>query len=180
MTWPSHFHLNPERDRQNTACLHGCRNWRWEDPTLTDCLPSVLPWQAMFSRHLSDLQLRFLGHPHLTQLLATAIYAFSPQPVPLSLHDMHSLAFAELLLTRWMLLSFRISLIYFHPQAYSMCTTVWIVMNFGFSSRMSKACFQLNKPNEVKSFTLLLLDSHYPSQRGAWLKNASSGSWKNF
>lgn len=121
-----------------------------------------------------------------------AIYAFSPptphQPPSLSpcpLHDMNSLAFAELLLTRWVLLSFHISvlLIYFYPQAYSVCTTVWIVMNFGFSSRMSKACFQLNKPNEVKSFIPPrppLLYSHYPSQRGGWVKNASSRSWKNF
>lgn len=112
-------------------------------------------------------QLCFLGHPHLMQMLSTAIYAFSPPlpppppaapacPSPCPLHDMNSLAFSEPLLTTWVLLSFHISFlfIYFYPQAYSVCTIVWIIMNFGFSSKMSKACFQLNKPNEVKSFIL--------------------------
>lgn len=161
MTWPSTFHLDPKRDRQNT--MSSWRKWlKQKDLTLAEHLPSVLPWEAMFSRPLSGLRLCFLGHPHLTQLLATATSAFSPQPVPcpsavwilLGLQNFCSpsgsfWAFTSLLF------------IYFYPQAYSMCTAVWTVMNFGFNSRMSKECFQLNKPNEVKKlhpfFTLFSL-----------------------
>lgn len=118
----------------------------------------------------------------LALLLTSAMCALSTEPVPCSLQVQNSLAFAKLLLTRWVLLSFHIPLlfIYFYPQAYSMCTIVWIVMNFGLNSGSSKACFQLNKPNELKSFSPFLLYSHYPSQQGGWVKNASSRSWKNF
>lgn len=106
----------------------------------------------------------------------SAVCFLPPQPVPSSPPPAgNSFAFVELLLPRWVLLSFHVALlfIYFYPQAYSVCPIVWIVMNFGFNSRESKACFQLNKPNEVKSFILLLTLFSLPIPVGRMSKECS-------
>lgn len=181
--WPSTFHLNPKRNSQNTTFLHGCNDQKWKDLTF---------------HSLSSLNTPLRGHAFETSLGFTTLFPGSSSfdiatgcrrlcflfPACLLVPSTSRILLLfqkELLLTRWVFWAFTSLLfIYFDPQAYSMCTVVWIVMNFGFSSRMSKACFQLNKPNEVKSFIPLLLYSHYPSQQGGWVKNASSRSWKNF
>lgn len=97
----------------------------------------------------------------------------SPQPLvhSLSLHPVSpsiSLAAAELMCVPGG--SFGAShpacIFLLYSLAYSLRTIVWIVMHFGLRSRLSKACFQLNKPKERKQLRPLLLYSHYPSQQG--------------
>lgn len=56
----------------------------------------------------------------------------------------------------------------FVSLAYSLCTIVWTVMNFGLNSRLSKAWFELNNPKEQNSFSSFRLSSHYPSRQGGW------------
>lgn len=98
-------------------------------------------------------------------------HCYSLQPWVLSLHPVVSflifLAVAELVCARWALWGIQVPLIYlFYTLAYSLCTVVWIVMRFGLSSRLSKACFQLNKWKEWKQLQPLFALFSFPIPAG--------------
>lgn len=120
--------------------------------------------------------------PYLRDIVPSSILApfwwhsCSPQPLVLSLSTLVGLP------SSWFLLLLQNSCVpggssgashpscvfLFYSLAGSLSTIVWIVMHFGLHCRLSKACFQLNKPKEGKQLRPLFLSSHYPSQQGGW------------
>lgn len=117
----------------------------WKDLNFTHC-PGLLPPVRQLC--VSPRDSCFLDHLPLSQLLTLATCALSPA-CPLFSPGPEFSCFCK---TSTYLVG---PIEFSHPSfiylflstgILSMCTVVWIVMNFGLNSRLSKACFQLNKP----------------------------------